>query len=342
MRRLVFVTQVADPADPNLGATAAMIAALARRVDEVAVICDRGVEAGLPENCRVRTFGAPTRALRARRFAAAVAAELRPRPLAVFAHQIPLYAVAAAPLVRPRRIPLVLWYTHWRDHIVLRASAALSTHVVTAERRSFPFRSRKLTVTGHAIDVAQFPCAPPGDGEPFRVAVLGRYSPGKGLDELVVGVRIARERGLDVRISFTGTTGNAVEEACRRDLERLVAGEEWASIAGPVPRTEVPALLAAADAVAANFASADKIVFEACAACRPVLASHAGFEPLFAGLEPPLAFERGRPETFAERLAALAALGSEERAALGRELRERVASQHSVDAWADTILGLVA
>ena len=36
-------------------------------------------------------------------------------------------------------------------------------------------------------------------------------------------------------------------------------------------------------------------------------------EPVIAGIEPPLAFERDRPETFADRIEALAALGDEER-----------------------------
>jgi glycosyltransferase involved in cell wall biosynthesis len=342
MRRLVFATQAVDPADANLGATVAMVAALARRVDEVVVVCDRGVEGVLPGNCRLRVFGAPTRVERARRYLRAIASELRPRPLAFVAHMVPLYALVAAPLVRPRRVPLVLWYTHPRDHAVLRAAAAVSTHLVTADARSFPFRSRKLTATGHAIDPSEFACAPPPAGSPFRVAVLGRYSTGKGLDEIVAGARLARERGADVRLAFAGTAGTPAEEAQRGALERLVADAEWASVGGPVPRTEVPALLEEVDAVAANFDSADKIVYEACAACRPAVASYRGFAPLFAGIEPPLAFERGRPETLADRLVALAALGPDERAAIGRQLRERVARDHSVDAWAGKIVGLVA
>jgi hypothetical protein len=149
-RTLVFITLVVDPADPNLGATRAKIAALARRVDEVVVVCDRGVEGALPENCRLRVFGAPTRAQRAVRFVRAIAGEMHPRPLAVIAHMVPLYAVVAAPLVRPRGVPLVLWYTHWKRHAVLRAATVLCTTVASVDTRSFPLRSRKLHGIGHA------------------------------------------------------------------------------------------------------------------------------------------------------------------------------------------------
>ena len=71
-----------------------------------------------------------------------------------------------------------------------------------------------------------------------------------------------------------------------------------ARLDGPVPRTEVPALLAAATALVNNMKAGapDKVVYEAAASCVPVLASNPVFDELFAGLEPELAFARERPE----------------------------------------------
>jgi glycosyltransferase involved in cell wall biosynthesis len=82
------------------------------------------------------------------------------------------------------------------------------------------------------------------------------------------------------------------------------------------------------------------VVYEAAAACLPVLASNPVFDDLFAGY--PLFFERESPESLAERLRWFAALGSAERAEIGRALRERVASNHSVETWADGILAAAA
>jgi glycosyltransferase involved in cell wall biosynthesis len=344
-RRIVFITQVVDPADPNLGATRAKIAALARRVDEVVVLCDRGVEGVLPDNCRLRVFGAPTRARRAVRYVSALAAELREKPLAVVGHMVPVYTLVAAPFVRARRVPLMLWYTHWKGHVVLRMATAVCTHLLSLDVRSFPLPSPKVYGIGHGIDVDEFPCQPvlPLAGRTFRVMSLGRYSPPKKLDEMVEGVRIARERGLDVRIDLYGTASPGLEAAYKARLEELVARPgygEFAAVGGPIPRTELPPVYAEADVVASDFISPDKIVLEACSSCRPVLASHEAFDTLFDGIEPPLAFERGRPDTFAARVAALAALGDEQRRAIGRELRERVRTQHSVETWADAILRL--
>src|ERR671922_336017 len=126
--RLLFITQQVDPDHPALGATVPKIAALARRVDEVVVLADAAVPDALPANARVRTFGARTKAGRGARFETALAAELPGlRGGAVVAHMCPIYAVLAVPFVRPLRIPLVLWYTHWRAGSPPRAAERGST-----------------------------------------------------------------------------------------------------------------------------------------------------------------------------------------------------------------------
>jgi hypothetical protein len=129
LSRLVFITQTVDRDDPVLGATVAKIEAIARRVDTVDVIAQHAAPTDLPQNVYVRTFGASIRPLRAVAFERALAQTLKPRPLGVVAHMIPLYVVLAAPLVRPRGIPLVLWYTHWRAHATLRLAERLATAV---------------------------------------------------------------------------------------------------------------------------------------------------------------------------------------------------------------------
>jgi glycosyltransferase involved in cell wall biosynthesis len=78
------------------------------------------------------------------------------------------------------------------------------------------------------------------------------------------------------------------------------------------------------------------VVYEAAAACLPVLASNPVFDGLFDGY--PLLFERDSPESLAERLRWFARLDEGERAEIGRTLRERVAERHSVDTWADGVL----
>jgi hypothetical protein len=149
MRRLVFLTQSVDPAHPVLAATIPKIRALAERVDEVVVLAQSGRGDGLPGNVEVRTFGAPSRAQRVWRFERELARALPAD--AVVAHMIPAYVVLAAPIVRARRTPLLLWYTHWKATLTLRAAERLATAIVSVDRRSFPLASPKVRPIGHGI-----------------------------------------------------------------------------------------------------------------------------------------------------------------------------------------------
>jgi glycosyltransferase involved in cell wall biosynthesis len=343
MRRLIFITQQVDPGHPALAATVPMIAALAARVDELVVLADRTVAGTLPANCRSLSFASRTRAGRGARFQAALVRELKPRPVAVVAHMCPIYAVLAAPLVRPLRVPLLLWYTHWARTRTLEAAARAATAIVTVDRRSFPIGSPKVFPIGHGIDLAEFPCVDRPDGADFRLVTLGRYSQAKGLETILRGVGLALERGLDVRLEVFGPALNAAEREHRAELERLVGElglEKRVRLDHAVLRAEVPDVLARARALVNNMEAGapDKVVYEAAASCLPVLVSNPVFDSFTSGLAAPLQFARDDPSELADRIAGLTALPADARAALGRELHDRVAKDHSVEHWADAVL----
>jgi glycosyltransferase involved in cell wall biosynthesis len=348
MRRLLFVTQQVDPGDPVLAATVPKVAALAERVDEVAVLALGGLPAALPENVRVRTFAAARRAHRGARFEAALLSELRrrPRPYAIVAHMCPIYAVLAAPFARPLRVPLLLWYTHWHAHRLLRVATRLVDGVISVDRRTFPLSSPKVRALGHGIDLREFSCRPAGGNGTLRLLALGRYSPAKGLDVVLRGLRLALDRRLDLRLEAHGPASNDVERAHRRELAALV--EELGLggrvlLEGPVPRSRLTELFARSDVLVNNMraGATDKVVYEACASCVPALASNPAFDDLFAGLDPSLSFERDDPAALADRLAAFAAVSPEQRGRVGRVLRRRVEERHSVGSWADGVLRTV-
>lgn len=339
--KLLFVTQQVDPADPILGATVAKLRALAARVDELVVLSLAAVPDALPANCRVVTFGGGSKLGRGLRFERALVRELRGAD-AVLAHMCPIYAVLAAPLARPLRVPIYLWFAHWRPSTLLRAATAVSTQVLSVDRRSFAIETDKLVAIGHGIDYAALTCREREAGPELRAVVLGRTSPAKGIEVVLRAVALVP----DVRVDVYGTSSSAEEIAHRAELERLVGElglESRAAIREPVPRSAIGEVHAAADLLVNNMKAGapDKAVYEACGSCLPVLASNPSFEELFAGIEPPLHFGRESPEELAERLRALAALGTEERAEIGRTLRERVLARHSVDSWADGVVTLL-
>jgi glycosyltransferase involved in cell wall biosynthesis len=337
--RLVFVTQEVDPASPVLGATVAKLSALAARVDEVAVLADRGVAESLPANCRVHRFASASRPGRGIRFETALARELTrsPRPAAVVAHMCPIYAVLAAPLARPLGVRVLLWFTHWRASRLLQLAERLSTDVITVEQRSFPLRSGKVTAIGHGIDLTGFPCVTRPPAATPSLLSLGRTSPAKGLETVIRAV--ARVPG--TQFSQVGPSLTAEERDHRAQLQRLVAElgvGDRVVIGDPVPRPEVAALLGAADALVNNMRSGatDKVVFEAAATCLPVLASNPALD---AFLPDSLRFGRDDVDGLAARIRALPSL---DLLSLGRELRVRVERDHSVDGWAERVIGIAA
>ncbi|OLD99985.1 MAG: hypothetical protein AUG91_05415 [Actinobacteria bacterium 13_1_20CM_4_69_9] len=331
MRRLIFLTQAVDPAHPALAATIPKIRALAARVDEVVVLAQSADGGDLPDNVEVRTFGAASRPGRLVHFERELVRALPGD--AVVAHMIPVYVLLAAPLVRPRRIPLLLWYTHWKASAQLRAAERLATAIVSVDARSFPLDSAKVRPIGHGIDVSEFACTERAARPGLRALVLGRYSPAKGIETIL---RAAREVE-GVQVELHGAALNELERRHREELARLGVALDDA-----VPRAEVPGLFARSDVLVNNMEAGapDKVVYEAAAACLPVIASNPVFDDLFAGY--PLFFDRDSPESLAERLRWFAALGTHERAEIGRTLRERVAKRHSVDTWADGVLAAAA
>ncbi len=335
MQTLVFVTQQVDPAHPALGATVAKLRSLADRVDEVVVLADGAVPGTLPSNCRVALFRSSTKMGRGVRFEAALARELArsPRPAAVVAHMCPIYAVLAAPLARPARVRVLLWFTHWRASRLLRLAERSSTAVLTVDRRSFPLPSRKVLAIGHGIDVAAFACVdrPARDG--LAVLTLGRTSPAKGLETVVRAVA----RRPETTLLQLGPSLTAEERVHRDALVRLaleLGVGDRVTIGDAVPRDRVPAALAAADVLVNNMraGATDKVVFEAAATCLPVLASNPGLEGV---LPESLRFERSDDGELAARLGEL---GTADRAAIGRGLRATVEREHSVEHWADRVV----
>jgi glycosyltransferase involved in cell wall biosynthesis len=341
--KIVFVTQQVDPGHPALAATVPKIKALAERVDEVVVLADRTLPGVLPDNCRARSFAARTRAGRGLRFEASLAAELPKRPAAVVAHMCPIYAVLAAPLVRPLGVRVLLWYTHWRASSLLQTAERVSNAVLTVDRRTFPLDSAKVRAIGHGIDLEEFSCGLRGDGRSspdLRAVALGRYSQAKGLATVLRAVRLALDDGLDLRLEVHGPALTPEERAHRGELERLVAEldlEKRVKLGHAVLRSEVPDLFARADVLVNNMraGATDKVVYEACASCVPAVASNPAFDRL---LDPELRFDRDDPRGLADQLAGLARLAPEERRRLGYALRERVAAGHSVGSWADAVV----
>jgi glycosyltransferase involved in cell wall biosynthesis len=347
--RLVFVTQTLDAEHPVLAQTVDVVRALAARTDELVVLC-ASIRAGteLPPNVRVRVFGAGSRMGRGVRFARELADELRhvPRPDAVLAHMVPLFLVLSAPLAKPLRVRLALWYTHWAANRTLRLATRLADVVLSVDRRSFPLDSQKVLGIGHAIDVARFaPAVRHKESGTLELVALGRTARWKGYDTLLAGFRLALGRGLDARLRIIGPSLTADERRHREELAAALPAA--AELLDPVPREALPELLGGADALVSPAQSGvtttlDKAVYEAAACGLPVVSSNPALADFLGHLPLELTFQPRDAAGLADRLVALGAAGSRRRAAVGAELRRRVVEGHSLDSWAHAVTATLA
>jgi len=334
MTKLVFATQRLDPDHPTLGAATAIVRALAARMDEVVVLALSGNADSLPANVRLRSFAAPTQLLRGARFESMLAAEIvRGRPVALLAHMSPVYALLAAPVLRPLRVPVLLWFTQQKGGAQLGRAAHVVDAILSVDPRSVPLASSKVHAIGHGIDTTMFEC---GDvdapGGPLRLLSLGRYADVKGHDVVVRALASLPDAELIVR-GEEATPNDARVRAQLAALVRELELGDRVQLLDAVPRTAVPRLLGETDVLvnATHGMSADKVVFEALAACVPVVAASAVFDTL---LPFELRFADGNPDDLAARVRSAAELPAGER----RRLRSLVQSRHSVEHWADEVV----
>jgi glycosyltransferase involved in cell wall biosynthesis len=327
--RIVFVTQSADPAHPVLGATVPKIRALAARCEEVVVLADTVDATALPENCRARSFAAPSQAARGARFLAALAPELVRRPVAVVAHMSPVFALLATPIARPLRVPVLLWFTQQGGGPALQAAERVVDKLLSVDMRSVPLRSPKVRAIGHGIDVPSLPCVPERRPPLRRLLGLGRYAPVKGWTTVI---RALAELP-DATLTLHGPMLTEADREHRPMLEATAADlgvGDRVTFGDAVPYATVPQLFGLADAVvnATHGNAADKVVYEAAAACMPVFAASPVFDTL---LPEQLRFHGDYAESLAERIRSYGG-------GAGPELRARVEAEHSADHWAERVL----
>ena len=319
-----------------LAATVPMVRALAARVDELVVLCDSAVAGAVPPNARVHAFGAADagaarRAVRGRARARAEAAAARRRR----AHG------ARSTRCSPRRssgrcgIPLVLWYTHWKGHAVAaRPPRRCRTAVVSVDRALVPASVAEGARHRARHRPRRVPVQRPARRR--RTAARARARPllaGEGARDDPAR-RVALAGG--VRLEAHGSTGEAAEyDAHRRDARAARGGARRStrSSAGPCRRAEVPGAVRAQRTCSSTTCAPARPTRSSTRRrrrCLPVLASNPVFDDLLpAGLQ-----LRPRRSREPRRAPAVRSTGA------GRpELRELVAEHHSVEHWADGVLG---
>jgi glycosyltransferase involved in cell wall biosynthesis len=343
--RVLWFNLATDCDDPILAAATRWIDEIAQRVEFVHVITMRQGRTLPRENVRILSVGKEkgySEARRALEFYAALWRVLRLGPIDVcFAHMIPIFAAMAAPVLKPRRIPIVLWYTHPKLSRVLRLAHYASDRVVTSLPSSYPYRRDKLDVIGHGIDTDVFSPAPEvASHEAPLILSVGRLSPVKDFGTLLeAGALLRRRGGRPFRIVIVGSPAVPSDHRyaawLQGEVGRLDLGE-IVSILPAMPARELAAWYRRA-VVCVNLTeqgSGDKVVFEAMSCGRICFVAHEGFREVFGRYGGQLSVPYRSASALADRLHWGLSLSIGQRAEIGRRLSEHVRSHHSVTSLA--------
>lgn len=349
--RLLLFNLATDADDPLLGFTTRWIGALAERVEFIHVITMRVGRLDVPANVRVYSVGKekgysePRRVIEFYRILFRILRE--DRIDACFSHMIPIFSVLAAPVLRPKSIPLVTWYAHRQVTPTLKLAHRLSDKMVSINDSSYPWLHDKFASLGHGIDTNRFsPATVAADKQPLLLSV-GRLSLIKGLMTLLEAVHLVRQRGFSIRCVLVGDVSqhdSACSEALRQKAKALNL-EDVVQFVGAVPNDRV------AQWHHRSFAhvncsppdhSLDKAVLEAMACERPSLSSTLGFKETMGKWADRLLFQHGNSEDLAKKIEWLLRLSDAERHAIGKDLRLSVMKRHDLEQLAGRLAALLS
>jgi glycosyltransferase involved in cell wall biosynthesis len=347
--RLLLFNLATDADDPVLGFTTDWLNALAARCDAVDVLTMRAGRLALADNVRVFSVGKElgySEARRALTFYGRLAALLsQHRYDAAFAHMIEVFALMSAPLLKPARVPITLWYAHKSVRRTLRWAERAVDHIVTASPESFRLPSAKVRVIGHGVDTHRFTPADSLPQRPFTLVTAGRIAPVKRLETVIAAAAQLRSEGLALRLRVVGEAAPADADyaAHLHDSARAALGDalDWA---GASTYAAMPQVYRAADVMVNTSAtgSVDKAVLEAMACGLPTVTANEAFHTMLAAWSERLLTPPDDAAALAARLRGLAEMSAGGRRALGDDLRALVVAEHSLDRLADRLIQLFA
>jgi len=349
LERLLIFNLATDVDHPILGFTTDWLRALASLVDEIDVITMWAGRLELPSNVHVHSVGKErgrSEAMRAFEFYRVLRRLLAThRYEACFAHMMPLFAAMGAPLLRRRRIPTTLWYTHSATPLSLRIAERLVDRVVTAHVETFKLPSSKVRAIGHAIDLDVFRPVlfnRPSD-QPFTVIAVGRVAPIKQVDVMIEALSelATAVPASGVRLRLLGPIESADKDyaSALQARARELSVHEFVEFAGPVRRSDLAFEYSTAD-VAVNLSPSglfDKAALEAMACGIPLITSNRALGAEVGCADERLAIDEPAPALLASALKYVHGMTTLERRDVGTTLRAKM-FDHSLATLAERLL----
>lgn len=310
--KLLIITQSVDREDPNLGAFYYWFEMLAKKCETLVIIAGRAGAHNLPPNVSVYTFG-DARFGRIRRLWKFWELFSRHYALAdaTLFHQIPEYAIAAAPFLLAKKKITALWYAHGAVSWRLRLAERLVGYIFTSSAVGFRLPSKKVHHLGQAINTDLFspPVRASRVGATLRMVTVGRIAPVKNYETIISACAILRDTWLSAWVlTIVGAPITERDRAYAEQLKTLIREKKLEPLirfSGERGYSHIPDILREHEMFlnASATGSLDKAVLEAMACGLTVLTSNEAYRAI---LPPRYFLEHPSAGFLAERIKAVA------------------------------------
>ena len=180
--------------------------------------------------------------------------------------------------------------------------------------------------------------------EKFRVITVGRISPTKDLETLILAVKKLKGQGENIHLAIYGGAVLPVDHSYLAALKNLVTQSnltETIAFMPPVSHKKIPQIYQEADLFVnlSQTGSLDKAVLEAMACECPVVTSNEAFFEILQNFSDLSLVEPNQPELLAEKILRIKKLSLSDRNALTANLRSIVVNSHSLESIVEKIIG---
>lgn len=275
---LLVFNYAMDPNDPIFSHQFDAIVGLARKFRNVVVITQKQESLALPFNVQVFNLNWSTGrnfSNSIRFFNALNRVLIESKPEIVFSHMTEKLSLLAAPILKILRIPHFLWYAHTSSSLSLKISSHIVDAIFTSSTGSCPIVTSRVQILGQAIDVSKFRGKVSQISHPKNYVHVGRLDKSKNIDLLIEQVLVKSSGNT---LTLIGAPSNSEAtiywENIKSKYSKFLSSQELIAN-GPIPRSELPALLGRYDVFIHAFnGSLDKSILEATACGLPVVTTN--------------------------------------------------------------------
>jgi len=344
--KLLICTQVVDKNHPILGFFHRWIEEFAKHFDEVHVICLEKGEYALPSHVHVYSLGKEEGEnklkylIRFYRYFARIF--FRIRVDFAFFHMGAVYNIVAAPFFLLRKFyktRFYWWKTHGHINGWGRIALLFTDKVYTASQESFPVRTHKRVIVGHAVAVPSDFHIKKNMGSSVSLLFVGRITPVKKVECAIETLSVLHSYGIIATLRIVGAEPDALYKEKIISVIKEKQLDTHVVMVGPVNPSRISAEYQTADVLInpSETNSIDKVVLEAMAYGLPVVALEKAYGSLLGNFK--LAVKDQDARLYAETIKRLV-VHPELLGELSRALRAEVADHHSLSTLTNRIFSI--